>query len=83
MARSALRYWKAARRNVRGLPDCPEDLSEPEYANLAFSNRCNVSGSILFRLWPSQLYNTLTMLLLELSQAVSEGVMVNQAETLC
>ena len=35
--------WKASRANVEGLPDCPEFLSEPAYANLAFSAVCHVS----------------------------------------
>ncbi|OBZ71705.1 hypothetical protein A0H81_08983, partial [Grifola frondosa] len=33
--------WKAARRNVDGLPDCPPFLSELEYANLMFSSHCH------------------------------------------
>jgi hypothetical protein len=35
--------WIAARRNVPGLPDCPSDLSEPQYSHLLFVMRCDVS----------------------------------------
>ncbi|KAI9454591.1 hypothetical protein HD554DRAFT_2031241 [Boletus coccyginus] len=34
--------WKTARGQVRGLPDCPADMTEPEYANLVFYSRCHV-----------------------------------------
>ncbi|GJE92830.1 F-box protein [Phanerochaete sordida] len=44
MARSATPLWKAARQNVEGLPDCPVDLSEPAYANLAFDSHCHGCG---------------------------------------
>ena len=37
------RIWIAARANVEGLPDCPPDLSEPEYAFLVFDrDTCHV-----------------------------------------
>ncbi|KAI9566219.1 hypothetical protein HD554DRAFT_2329841 [Boletus coccyginus] len=36
--------WKTARRQVQGLPDCPADMTEPEYANLLFYSRCHVCG---------------------------------------
>jgi hypothetical protein len=46
MSRSAKHIWVAARTNVPGLPDCPEDLSEPRYAHLVFErNPCDVLGS--------------------------------------
>ena len=34
--------WKAARRHVDGLPDCPLDLSKLQYANLMLCARCHV-----------------------------------------
>ncbi|KAH9483658.1 hypothetical protein JR316_0003128 [Psilocybe cubensis] len=34
--------WKAARRNFPGLPDCPADMTEPQYAFLAFGEECHV-----------------------------------------
>ncbi|KAK7695058.1 hypothetical protein QCA50_002247 [Cerrena zonata] len=39
--RNAANFWKSARRNIEGLPDCPPDLSEPEYANLCFDPHCH------------------------------------------
>ncbi|KDR85883.1 hypothetical protein GALMADRAFT_235021 [Galerina marginata CBS 339.88] len=41
MSRSTALIWKQARLNIDGLPDCPSDLNEPQYANLAFSNNCH------------------------------------------
>lgn len=38
---SSSSLWRASRRNVEGLPDCPPHLSEPAYANLAFSPYCH------------------------------------------
>ncbi|KAL5490579.1 hypothetical protein ACEPAI_5412 [Sanghuangporus weigelae] len=35
MSRDSKPVWRAARENV-GLPECPEDLSEPQYADLVF-----------------------------------------------
>jgi hypothetical protein len=42
MDKSSAFVWKSARRQVNGLPDCPVDLTEPEYANLLFYARCHV-----------------------------------------
>ncbi|KAF8133333.1 hypothetical protein EV363DRAFT_1325967 [Boletus edulis] len=36
MAKSSAFVWKATRRQIDGLPDCPADLTEQEYANLMF-----------------------------------------------
>ena len=44
MKKSAAPFWKAARKNVEGLPECPEDLSEPQYVNLLFDAHCHVSA---------------------------------------
>ncbi|KAI0688947.1 hypothetical protein C8Q76DRAFT_634995, partial [Earliella scabrosa] len=33
-------YWRRARRNVPGLPDCPEWLTEMEFAALCFEEHC-------------------------------------------
>ncbi|KAI0745945.1 hypothetical protein C8Q76DRAFT_773444 [Earliella scabrosa] len=41
MSRSSAPFWKAARQQVPGLPDCPPYLSEPAYANLAFFSHCH------------------------------------------
>lgn len=43
MAHSSNHIWRAARMNVAlGFPDCPEHLSEPAYAHLAFDTYCHV-----------------------------------------
>lgn len=42
MVRSAAPLWRAARETI-GMPDCPEYLSEPAFASLAFDNYCRVS----------------------------------------
>ncbi|PIL35919.1 hypothetical protein GSI_01579 [Ganoderma sinense ZZ0214-1] len=41
MSRDAAPFWKAARQQVEGLPECPEDLSEPAFANLVFFPYCH------------------------------------------
>ncbi|KAF8959596.1 hypothetical protein BDZ97DRAFT_1666979 [Flammula alnicola] len=45
MTRSAVFVWKLARSNIEGLPLCPDDLTEPQYANLLFTDNCHVSPS--------------------------------------
>jgi len=47
MDKSSTFVWKAARSQVKGLPDCPANLTEPEYANLAFYVRCHVRSDSL------------------------------------
>ncbi len=42
MNRSSAVFWKNARKNVERFPDCPPFLSEPAFANVAFSNHCHV-----------------------------------------
>ncbi|KII84075.1 hypothetical protein PLICRDRAFT_367809 [Plicaturopsis crispa FD-325 SS-3] len=39
--RSAISIWKTALSNCPGLPECPFDLTEPQYINLAFSKHCH------------------------------------------
>jgi hypothetical protein len=34
--------WKNALASVKGLPACPPDLNEPQFASLAFENKCYV-----------------------------------------
>ncbi|RDB19805.1 hypothetical protein Hypma_012990 [Hypsizygus marmoreus] len=41
MRKSAAFVWKLARANV-GLPDCPPDLNEPQFAKLLFDSLCDV-----------------------------------------
>ncbi|TFK25813.1 hypothetical protein FA15DRAFT_668141 [Coprinopsis marcescibilis] len=40
MRRSSLSVWMKARSSMRYLPDCPFDLSEPQYASLMFEHVC-------------------------------------------
>ncbi|KAF8173616.1 hypothetical protein BJ912DRAFT_931853 [Pholiota molesta] len=42
--------WLAARQTVEGLPDCPRDISEAQYAHLLFESICSGCGSIGRRL---------------------------------
>ncbi|KJA22478.1 hypothetical protein HYPSUDRAFT_139140 [Hypholoma sublateritium FD-334 SS-4] len=42
MSRSSISVWRTARSSIPGLPDCPNDLSEPRYATLAFGKSCSV-----------------------------------------
>ncbi|KAJ6458962.1 hypothetical protein DFH09DRAFT_1500942 [Mycena vulgaris] len=41
MHRSAISIWKASLRQIRGLPECPQDMEEPAWVNLAFSPFCH------------------------------------------
>ena len=47
MDKSSAFVWKTARQQVKGLPACPADLTEPEYANLVFYARCHVHSDSL------------------------------------
>jgi hypothetical protein len=49
--KSSVSVWKAARANVPGLPECPQFMSEPSYANLAFDQHCHVSLLIIDNQW--------------------------------
>ncbi|KAJ3825576.1 hypothetical protein F5880DRAFT_1700706 [Lentinula raphanica] len=42
MSKSSANIWQLAGSNVEGLPPCPDDLSEPQYANLLFEPQCHV-----------------------------------------
>lgn len=44
MSRKAASFWQKSRKLIEDLPEIPEGLSEPAYANLMFSNHCHVSG---------------------------------------
>ncbi|TFK52553.1 hypothetical protein OE88DRAFT_1419649 [Heliocybe sulcata] len=41
MQRSSVTVWRDALSNVEGLAPCPEDMSEPAFANLAFDLHCH------------------------------------------
>lgn len=57
MDKSSMFVWKTARRQVIGLPDCPADLTEPEYANLVFCARCHVRKDSFVSLKGSEMWN--------------------------
>ncbi|QRW24958.1 F-box protein [Rhizoctonia solani] len=42
---ATLNVWRASIENVPGLPSCPKDLSEPQYAALIYSHHCTVCGT--------------------------------------
>ncbi|KAG8688478.1 hypothetical protein FRC09_012887, partial [Ceratobasidium sp. 395] len=45
MRRSAAPIWVSPIRNVPGLPDCPDDLCEAQYAALVYSKHCSTCGA--------------------------------------
>ncbi|KAG9312170.1 hypothetical protein JVU11DRAFT_7461 [Chiua virens] len=52
MHKSSQFLWKTALRQIEDFPDCPPDLTEPEYTNLVFYNRCHGCGkSAITVLW--------------------------------
>ncbi|KAI9060329.1 hypothetical protein FKP32DRAFT_1760572 [Trametes sanguinea] len=50
MSQESTLCWRAARRQLEGLPECPPDLSEQKYASLLFSDRCFSCGKVSDRL---------------------------------
>ncbi|KAG0705076.1 hypothetical protein DFH29DRAFT_908698 [Suillus ampliporus] len=46
MRKSNAFIWRASRSLIPNLPDCPADLSEPQYACLAFDPHCHNCGEI-------------------------------------
>ncbi|KAG6895534.1 hypothetical protein C0992_000790 [Termitomyces sp. T32_za158] len=42
MTQTAEYVWKQARLNLDDFPDCPDDLNEPQFANLIFAALCDV-----------------------------------------
>lgn len=49
MSRSARPVWRESFETVDDLPKCPEDMSEPEYANLVFDTACSVCSILTIR----------------------------------
>ncbi|CAA7260695.1 unnamed protein product [Cyclocybe aegerita] len=41
MNRSSVTVWARVRATMPGLPECPDDLSEPQYAELLTGNKCS------------------------------------------
>ena len=52
LRRSAKSVWKEALAQVEGLPACPSDVTEPQWASLAFAPYCHVC-TLVFLLFPS------------------------------
>ncbi|EUC54257.1 F-box protein [Rhizoctonia solani AG-3 Rhs1AP] len=46
---ATLHVWRAAVENVPGLPRCPDDLCEPQYATLIYSKHCTMCGTSVVR----------------------------------
>ncbi|KAJ3770833.1 hypothetical protein FB446DRAFT_136038 [Lentinula raphanica] len=42
MSKSSVNIWRTVLGNVEGLPPCPTDLNEPQFANLLFEPYCHV-----------------------------------------
>jgi len=42
MSRSERMLWRLSRENLEGLPECPEDLSDPQFTELLFGKSCYV-----------------------------------------
>ncbi|EMD38467.1 hypothetical protein CERSUDRAFT_82729 [Gelatoporia subvermispora B] len=53
MRRSAISIWKEARSRIQDLPECPLDLSEPQYAHLLFDPHCHfcLTARVMTVLW--------------------------------
>ncbi|KAF9234856.1 hypothetical protein BU15DRAFT_65344 [Melanogaster broomeanus] len=47
MRKSSAFVWKTALSRVEGLPACPPDLNEPQYAYLAFYPHCHRYGNVV------------------------------------
>ncbi|KDQ57851.1 hypothetical protein JAAARDRAFT_156921 [Jaapia argillacea MUCL 33604] len=45
MHRSAAWVWKMTLTNIPGFPECPDDLTEPQWVHLAFDQRCHSCGT--------------------------------------
>ncbi|KIJ10771.1 hypothetical protein PAXINDRAFT_16240 [Paxillus involutus ATCC 200175] len=41
MRKSSAFIWKTSCKQIDGLPDCPPDLTEPQYVNLVFDPHCH------------------------------------------
>ncbi|EGO01220.1 hypothetical protein SERLA73DRAFT_134513 [Serpula lacrymans var. lacrymans S7.3] len=46
MSKSSAFIWKFSRLQVEDMPQCPPDLNEPQYANLAFGLYCQNCGKV-------------------------------------
>ncbi|CAE7121707.1 unnamed protein product [Rhizoctonia solani] len=46
MSKSSRKIWLDAMKNIKGLPACPMEMSEPEYVALLFTNVCSMCGAL-------------------------------------
>ncbi|EPQ54810.1 hypothetical protein GLOTRDRAFT_139298 [Gloeophyllum trabeum ATCC 11539] len=46
MNRSARTVWIRSLKSVEGMPECPEDVTEPQWARLAFYPSCHYCGAM-------------------------------------
>ncbi|KIK95926.1 hypothetical protein PAXRUDRAFT_826525 [Paxillus rubicundulus Ve08.2h10] len=46
MRKSSAFIWKTSCKQIDGLPDCPPDLTEPQYVNLVFDPHCHRCGKV-------------------------------------
>ncbi|KAH7884240.1 hypothetical protein F5I97DRAFT_1811758 [Phlebopus sp. FC_14] len=51
MQKSSAFIWKTSRLQLEDFPDCPADLSEPQFINLAFYPHCHLDNSLRNRLY--------------------------------
>ncbi|QRV86994.1 hypothetical protein RhiJN_15012 [Ceratobasidium sp. AG-Ba] len=49
MTRTAQHLWKATISNIPHLPECPPQLSEPQYISMLYSNTCSNCGAKVLR----------------------------------
>ncbi|QRW01069.1 hypothetical protein RhiLY_00066 [Ceratobasidium sp. AG-Ba] len=49
MSRASQSLWKSAIHNVPGLPQCPPQMSEPQYISLIYSKQCSSCGTRALR----------------------------------
>ena len=49
MKKNIISVWRSARANAIGLPACPDDLTEPQYAELVFGQHCHVRALLAHR----------------------------------
>lgn len=49
MSRSSVAIWRRVLRHVSGLPPCPRDLTEPQYASFMFEKFCMVYFILVLR----------------------------------
>jgi hypothetical protein len=50
MSRSARSVWMRSFKNIDGLPSCPDGMTEPAWAHLAFEPVCDVCCAYIVRL---------------------------------